>query len=359
MINLLKRQDWLLNCAVGGTLGLSLLILASISKDLFFQQLAWAILSIILIFLFSQIDWRALASYRWIIISIYMFSIFLLAMALFFAPVIRNTRAWLVFGPVQFQVSEFAKVALIIFLAYFFSRSHVGIARVVNIARSFLYFLIPAVFIFFQPDFGTLIILFGIWAGFLLVSGLPIRYIVIGFLILGVIGAIGWTSVLKDYQKERIIGVFEPNYDPLGVNYQSIQSKIAVGSGGFFGKGFSQGTQVQLGFLPEASTDYIFASFMEEWGLFGGLIVIGLFALIIFSIIRIGLYADGNFYKFICLGTVIMFIIQFSINVGAAIGILPVIGITFPFFSYGGSSILISAIMVGIVQSASVHRSLS
>lgn len=359
MITLLKRQDWMLNAGVGGTLGLSLLLLASISKELFLQQLAWAILSIILIFLFSQIDWRALASYRWIIISIYMFSIFLLAMALFFAPVIRNTRAWLVLGPVQFQVSEFAKVALIIFLAYFFSRSHVGIARIANIARSFLYFLIPAVFIFFQPDFGTLIILFGIWAGFLLVSGLPIRYIVIGFLILGVIGAIGWTSVLRDYQKERIIGVFQPNYDPLGVNYQSIQSKIAVGSGGFFGKGFSQGTQVQLGFLPEASTDYIFSSFMEEWGLFGGLIVIALFATIIISIIRIGLYADGNFYKFICLGTAIMFMIQFVINVGAALGLLPVIGITFPFFSYGGSSILISAIMVGIAQSASVHRSLS
>lgn len=359
MIALMRRQDWLLNSAIFGLLSLSMLMLASISRELFFQQLAWTVLSVILIFLFSQIDWRALSSYRWIIVSIYLFSIGLLTLAYFFAPITRGVRAWLVFGPMQFQVSEFAKLALIIFLAYFFSRQHIGIARIVNIARSFLYFLIPALFIFFQPDLGTLVILFGIWVGFLLVSGLPLRYIAVGFLILGVLGAVGWTSVLKEYQKERIIGVFQPSYDPLGVNYQSIQSKIAVGSGGFFGKGFGQGTQVQLGFLPEASTDYIFSSFMEEWGLFGGLVVIALFGAIIFSVIRIGLYADGNFYRFICLGTAIMFLVQFAINLGSALGLLPVIGITFPFFSYGGSSILISAIMVGIVQSAAVHRSLS
>lgn len=359
MLSLIRRQDWLLNGAILGTLGLSLLMLASISRELFFQQLAWSVLSIILILLFSQIDWRALASYRWIIIAIYSASIALLAVAYFFAPSIRGIRAWLVIGPMQFQVSEFSKLALIIFMAYFFSRQHVGIARFVNIGRSFLYFLIPAIFIFLQPDMGTLVILFGIWAGFLLISGLPVRFLVVGALILGLVGAFGWVSFLKNYQKERIVGLFQPNYDPLGVNYSTIQSKIAVGSGGFFGKGFRQGTQVQLGFLPEASTDYIFASFMEEWGLFGGLVVIALFTTIIFCIMRVGLYADGNFYRFVCLGTAIMFLIQFGINLGSALGLLPVIGITFPFFSYGGSSILISAIMVGIVQSASVHRSLS
>jgi rod shape determining protein RodA len=359
MFALLKRQDWLLNGSVMGLLGASLLMLASISRDLFIQQLSWSILSIVLILMFSQIDWRGLASYRWIIASIYFSSIALLAIAYFFAPAIRGIRAWLVFGPMQFQVSEFAKIALIIFLAYFFSRQHVGIARVSNIFRSFIYFLIPAIFIFFQPDMGTLIILFCIWGGFLLISGLPIRFLIIGFIIIGIVGAIGWSSVLKDYQRERIIGLFQPNYDPLGVNYSTIQSKIAVGSGGFFGKGFGQGTQVQLGFLPEPSTDYIFASFMEEWGLFGGLIVTVLFGVLIFCLIRAGLYADGNFYRFVCLGTAIMFLIQFSINLGSALGMLPVIGITFPFFSYGGSSILISAIMVGIVQSAVVNRSLS
>jgi rod shape determining protein RodA len=163
---------------------------------------------------------------------------------------------------------------------------------------------------------------------------------------------------LKPYQKERIVGLFDPTYDPLGVNYSTIQSKIAVGSGGWFGKGFGQGTQVQLGFLPAAPTDYIFSSFIEEWGFVGGFFIIALFGLAIFSIMRIGLHADNNFYRFICLGAAIMFLVQFGINVGSALGLLPVIGITFPFFSYGGSSLLINAMMIGIVQSAAVYRSL-
>lgn len=359
MISLFKKQDWWLNGAVFATILASLVILASISSDLFTQQIGWAVLSIILIFMFSQIDWRSLVAYRWIIMGIYLSSIALLLVAFFFAPVIRNTREWIVIGPLQFQVSEFAKLALIIFLAYYFSRRHVGIARFGNIFRSFIYFLIPALFVFLQPDMGTVIILFGIWAGFLLVSGLPLKHIGIGFLILAVIVTFAWFTLLKDYQKERIIGLFQPNYDPLGVNYSTIQSKIALGSGGFFGKGFNQGTQVQLGFLPEAGTDYIFSSFMEEWGLIGGLLVIAFFAATIFFIMRIGMNAESNFYKFFCLGAAIMFIVQFAINVGSAVGLLPVIGITFPFFSYGGSSLLINAIIIGIIQSAAVHRSMS
>ena len=132
-----------------------------------------------------------------------------------------------------------------------------GIARISNIFRPFVYFLIPASFVFLQPDMGTVIVLFCIWVGFLLVSGLPWKHIIVGFLLVSTAVTASWFTVLKPYQKERIIGLFDANYDPLGVNYSTIQSKIAVGSGGFFGKGFGQGTQVQLGFLPEPGTDYI------------------------------------------------------------------------------------------------------
>ena len=359
MLALLKRQDWWLSGVVFALLLASLLMLYSINTELFTAQLAWTILSVLLIFMFSLIDWRTLIAYRWIILGIYFFSIFLLAFAYIFAPVIRHTREWLVLGPLQFQVSEFAKLALIIFLAYYFSRRHVGIARLANITRSFIYFLIPTLFIFFQPDLGTVMIFFGIWAGFLLVSGLKLKHIGIGFLIIAIVVGVFWFGVLKAYQKQRIIGLFEPTYDPLGVNYSTIQSKIAIGSGGFFGKGFKQGTQVQLGFLPEPGTDYIFSAFMEEWGLLGGLIIIALFTAMIFFIIRIGLYADTNFYRFFCLGAVLMLIIQFAINLGSALGLLPVIGIPLPFFSYGGSSLLINAVIIGIIQSSVVYRSLS
>lgn len=353
-----RRQDWLLNAAIFGLIGASLLMLSSISTNLFYQQLGWAAIALLVIFIFAHIDWRALSAYKWIVVSIYFFSVALLIATYFFAPTIRNTRAWLVLGPVQFQVSEFVKVALIIFFAYFFSKRHVGIARLSTIARPFIYFLIPASFIFLQPDMGTVIVLFCIWAGFLLVSGLPWKHILVGFLIVAIVITGSWFTVLKEYQRDRIIGLFDPTFDPLGVNYSTIQSKIAIGSGGWLGKGFGQGTQVQLGFLPEAATDYIFSSFAEEWGVVGALIIIALFALMLFAIIRIGLHADNNFYRFICLGAVIMFLIQFGINVGSALGLLPVIGITFPFFSYGGSSLLINAMMIGIVQSAAVYRSL-
>ena len=248
---------------------------------------------------------------------------------------------------------------MIIFFAYYFSKRHIGIGRLSNMIRPLIYFIIPAAFVFLQPDLGTVTILFCIWIGFLIVSGLPLKKVIIGFLILILLIGASWFTVLQDYQKERVIGLFQPNYDPLGVNYSTIQSKIAVGSGGWFGKGFQQGTQVQLGFLPEASTDYIFASFAEEWGLLGGLVIIGLFVLMLIRIIKIGLYADNNFYRLLCLGAVIMFLAQFAINIGSALGLLPVIGITFPFMSYGGSSLLINAIIIGIVQSAAVHRSLA
>jgi rod shape determining protein RodA len=356
---LFKRQSWLLNAAIFGLIGSSLVMLRSISADLFVQQLGWASIAIMVIFLFAHIDWRALAAYKWIIVGIYFLSIALLIATYFFAPTIRNTRAWLVIGPVQFQVSEFVKVALIIFFAYFFSKRHVGIARLSTIIRPFVYFIIPAAFILLQPDMGTVIVLFCIWAGFLVVSGLPWRHIVIGFVIVAILVGVSWFTVLKPYQQERIVGLFDPTYDPLGVNYSTIQSKIAVGSAGWLGKGYGQGTQVQLGFLPAASTDYIFSSFTEEWGLVGASFIMLLFAAMMFAIMRIGIDAENNFYRFVCLGAAIMFLVQFGINIGSALGLLPVIGITFPFFSYGGSSLLINAMMIGIVQSASVYRSLS
>ncbi len=359
MFSLFKRQDWWLNGAIFALLGLSLLMLSSIGGGVFRQQLIWIPLGILLIFLFAQIDWRALSSYRWIIFGIYLFSLLLLVLTYFFAPVIRNTRSWLVVGPFQFQVSELVKVAVIIFFAYYFSKRHIGIAHFSNIFRSFLYIAIPAAFVFLQPDMGTMMVLLGLWVGFLLVSGLRLKHIAIGLLLIVATVGVSWNTVLKDYQRERIIGLFQPNYDPLGVNYSTIQSKIAIGSAGFFGKGYKQGTQVQLGFLPESSTDFIFSAFIEEWGLLGGLVVLGLFFFMIARIVQIGILAENNFSRFICLGTALMFLIQFIINVGSAIGLLPVIGLTFPFFSYGGSSILVNSMLVGIVQSSYSHTALS
>lgn len=350
-----KRMDWALNGAVLALSLIGLLTIYSVAPALFWPQLTWFLVSIIFIVGFAQINWRPLINYRWLVFGIYLVGVFLLILTFFFAPTIRGIRGWLVFGPLQFQTAEFSKIALIIIFAYFFAHRHISIGQWKNIFIPFIYLLVPAIFVLLQPDMGSALVLFGIWAGFLLISGIRWRHLAIGFLLIATLLVIGWGSFLEDYQKERIIGLFNPDYDPLGVNYSVIQSKIAIGSAGFLGKGFQQGTQTQLGFLPEAANDFIFAAFIEEWGLLGAVFLLGAFSLMFYRIIKIGLMAGNNFSKLICLGALVMFLVHIILNAGSNLGLVPVVGISLPFVSYGGSNLLISAIVIGLVQSVSVH----
>lgn len=334
-----------------------MLILYSIDLGFFWRQVLWFGLGFAIIFAFSFLELRALLSYRWFVAGIYLFFVLLLIVNLIFSPMIRSTKSWLVVGPLRFQTAEFAKAALIIILAYFFARRHIAIANWRHIFKSFLYFGILAILVFLQPDFGSALVFTVIWLGFLLVSGIPWRYLFIGLLLLIVFSPIAWQYFLKDYQKDRIIALFNADYSPLDVNYSVNQSKIAIGSAGFWGKGFGQGTQIQLGFLPEAQGDFIFSAFIEEWGLFGGLLVVITFGFLIWRIIHIGIVAENNFARLVCLGTVIMFLIHFALNAGSVLGLLPVVGISFPFLSYGGSNLAVSATLIGIIQGISARPS--
>lgn len=345
-----KKQDWILNFAILFLALASLLSLLSAAKNLFYLQLAWFAIGFAALFLAFRVDWRTLMNYPRFIHACYGVSILLLILTYIFAPTIRGIRGWLVIGPLQFQAAELAKLALIIVFSSFWAKAHIGVARFQNLGISLLYFSIPALLVILQPDLGSVLILFAIWFGFLLVSGIRWGHLITAFIIFAVGGILLWTSFLADYQKERVLGLFYPERDPLGINYSVIQSKIAVGSAGFFGKGFGQGTQTQLGFLPEAQTDFILAAFTEEWGLLGGLLVIAAFLTLIVRIIKIGLASPNNFSKLICLGSVIMFTAHFVLNSGSSLGFLPVVGVPFPFLSYGGSNLLISFILIGMVQ---------
>ncbi|HDH31651.1 MAG TPA: rod shape-determining protein RodA [Candidatus Wolfebacteria bacterium] len=356
MFSLLKKTDWQLNIAVLFLAAASLTSLISTKPNLFWKQLLWYGIGFLFIFLIIRFDWRAFINYRGAIWGIYFLAILLLILTYFFAPAVRGAKSWLIIGSFQFQTAEFAKLALIIVLASFFSRRHISIARVSNLLISFIYLAIPAGLIAIQPDFGSALIMFFIWFGFLLISGIRWRHLVIAMIIFSILGTVMWQSVLQDYQKERIVGVFFSERDVLGINYSVIQSKIAIGSAGFFGKGFNQGTQIQLGFLPEAQTDFIFAALIEEWGIFGGMLIIAAFMFLILRIITIGMETDNNFNRFLCLGTVVLFGVQFVLNVGSNLGLTPVIGVTFPFLSYGGSSILINLILIGIIQSIATRK---
>jgi rod shape determining protein RodA len=352
-----RRQDWFLSGVVAVITGLGLLTIHSVSPTRFLPQLLWFAIGLAVVFLVASFDFRPLITYRWFVGGIYFLAITLLIATAIFAPTIREAKSWIVFGSARFQTSEFAKVALIMALALFFARAHIGIARIKNVLISFAIFAIPAALVFLQPDLGSALIFFVIWVGFLFVSGIPWRHLLIGFLIFVALGLGAWQYALQDYQKERVIGFLDSSYDPLGVNYSVIQSKIAIGSAGFFGKGYGQGTQAQLGFLPESYSDFIFAAFIEEWGLFGGLVLVGLFSFLLIRILVIGFKSHNNFFRLFCLGVVIMFFSQFSFNVGSALGFLPVTGVTFPFFSYGGSSLFVNMLILGVIQGIVVRTS--
>lgn len=357
VLSIIKRMDWLLNAVVLFLVAAGLLTIYSINQDLFYQQLIWTLLALLVIVFFALLDWRPLINYRSLVFGFYFFVIGLLFLTYFFAPVIRSARSWLVLGPIQLQPAELVKPALIIVYAYFFAKRHVGIAHWYNLILSFLYFFIPAVLILIQPDLGTVLILFGLWFGFLLISGLRLRHLIFGIIVLTLLSFWGWQNFLADYQKERIIGALNPNYDPLGINYSVIQSKIAIGSAGFWGKGYGRGSQVQLGFLPEAATDFVFASFVEEWGLVGALFLVLAFLILSLRLIQISLRSHRNFGTFVGLGTALLFLLHFIFNLGFNLGLLPVVGVSLPLLSYGGSNLLTNALLIGIIQSIVIRAS--
>jgi rod shape determining protein RodA len=336
---------------VGIVLTAGLVTISSISLELFWLQFVWALIGGAALFAFRHFDWRMLLSYRWILWGLYGLAIVLLVAALVGGPVIRNTHSWISFGVFTFQPVELAKLALILVYAQYFSRRHLKIAKPSTIIGSFVLFMIPAALTLLQPDLGSATVLFGIWFGFLLVSGLPRRLVLGSFLLFVLIGSIGWTSFLKDYQRERIVGVFFPEQNALSVNYSTIQAKIAIGSAGLWGKGYGQGPQTQLGFLTEPANDFVLAALIEEWGLVGGLVVIGAFLAFLFRILKIGLLAQHNFEKFIALGAVIVFGLHFLLNAGSTVGLVPVIGVPFPFLSQGGSNLLMSFLLLAIMNS--------
>jgi len=356
MTFLFRRIDWKLCAALGMLLAAGLLSLLSTSPDIFGKQVAWVLLGIFVALLLVAVDLRSFFSHPNVIFGIYALVLITLLATYLFAPVIKGNRAWLSLAGFQFQPSEFAKIALILVLAYFFSKKHVGIARWKTLIISFIYCALPAGLIALQPDLGSSLVLFAIWLGFIIASGVPLRRLAVTAGIFALALLVLWNVGLQEYQKARIVGVFNPELDPRGVSYSVIQSKIAIGSGGVFGKGFGQGTQVQLGFLPEAHNDFIFAAIAEEGGLVGVMALVGAFSWMLFRLLHLGLLMERNFYKFLTLGAVILFLAQFIFHVGSNIGLLPVIGTTLPFVSYGGSSILANMIVIGIIQSAYSRR---
>lgn len=345
------KIDWLLVLFTLPIVGAGLVTMSSFTGEgsFFVRQFIWVLISLTVFFSLSFIDFRFLKQSN-LLLGIYGFFTLLLILLFFLGSTIKGAKGWFDLGFFAFQPVEFMKLTLILVLAKYFSRRHVEIKNVRHIFISAVYMLIPFILVFLQPDFGSAIIIFVIWFGMTLVSGISKKHlgIVIGVGIITFL--VMWFGILQDYQKNRILSFLHPLADIQGTGYNAFQSTIAVGSGQFLGKGVGYGTQSRLQFLPEYQTDFIFAAFAEEWGFIGSTLIILLYALLIWRILRSAKYGASNFEILFALGLAIMFVTHIIINIGMNIGLLPVTGITLPFMSHGGSHLLTSFIALGILM---------
>ncbi len=352
-----RALDWRMMVALFVIVGASATTLASIAPDFLLRQILWYALALLVIGVGAIVDWRWLGGERWFRLGLYWFALFLLVATHLQGTVIRGTTSWLVVGGFQFEPSELMKLALIVLLAHFFARRHLEAWRGRNILFSLVAVGVPVSLIMAHPDLGSALMVFTIWVGIFLASGIHIKRFLIGVGLACIGVALLWSFVFAPYQKARITGFLFPERDPLGTSYNVIQSKIAVGSAGWLGKGFGGSTQARLGFLPAAHNDFLFAAFAEEWGALGALILIAAYLVLLARILSIGARARDNYSRFLSIGVATLFLAQFFVNVGSNVGLLPVTGLTFPFFSYGGSSLLTSALLLGIIQHIHVESS--
>lgn len=360
-IHHLRGLDWILIISVVLLVSIGLLSLYSSSigrRDFsnFKKQIIFIGIGIFLMFFLSFFDWRALRDDPYFILTLYFICLLALVGLFFFAPEIRGTKSWYKLGAISIHPVEFTKIVLIILLAKYFSIRHIEMYRIKHIFLSGVYVLAPAILIFFQPDLGSVLIFTALWAGILIISGIKIRHFLILCFCFLLILILSWFFLLRDYQKERIISFLQPQLaDPLKIGWSQQQAKIAIGSGGFFGQGLGQGSQTQYGFLPEPQTDFIFSALAEETGLIGVSVLLFLFSIFLWRIFKIAFAAQTNFPRLFAVGFAIYLISQIFIHIGMNLGILPIIGISLPLVSYGGSSLIVTFIGLGILESIKVH----
>jgi len=345
MRQLIYAFDWLLFLAVLIISILSLVVNYFLVPNLFTQQLFYIILGLVFFFIFSRVDFRIWKKLGWLG---FLGSIIFLLTPLIFGTVTRGAVRWIRMGSFTIQPSELVKPFLIAFFSSFFISDQK--IKFKKILAGFLLMFLPVILIFIQPDLGSSLMMGISFLGILFAVGLPLKiFLGAGGLVLVFLPFV-WKFLLKDYQKDRVLSFLDPHSDPLGRGYNLIQSTVAVGAGKFFGRGLGKGTQSGLQFLPERHTDFIFASFAENFGFFGVLIFLGVFTFLLWRILKIASQTNDRFGFLFACGVFCLIFTQGFINIGMNLGLLPVTGIPLPLLSYGGSSFLATMIMLGILE---------
>lgn len=314
------------------------------------RQLIYAVIGLAIFYLVAVTDFRVFINIsNWL----YGFLIILLVITFVIGLESRGSVRWIDLKFFTIQASEIAKPVLILFLTNFFLGDTPGKIR--NVLISLGAVLIPVIFVFRQPDLGSAMVLSMVWVSLVYLAGIKIRDL-LAILTLALLFLPFGLNLLQTYQRERLFSFLNPEADPLGTGYNLVQSIIAVGSGQLFGKGFGRGTQSHLNFLPEQKTDFIFATTAEELGFIGICLILALFAILLWRLIRAGNKSDSRAGSLICYSSAVVIMFQLFINAGMNMGLLPITGITLPFVSFGGSSLLSLMIVIGLVQSVIIHR---
>lgn len=350
----LKSFDWVLFGAVFLLVcfGLAAIYSISISSDQpdfgnFNKQIVFFLIGLGLLFVLSFFNYHYWHDFSLIF---YLGTAGLLILVLFFGSTVRGTSGWFNFFGFNFQPVELAKVALIVVLSWFLSRQASAIKEFktfyLSAALAGLFFFL----VILQPDFGSAVILFLIWFFLVLMAGVNKKYLLIAGLIILVLGALAWFFFFQDYQRDRILTFLNPQADPYNRGYQVRQAITAVGAGGILGRGLGFGSQSQLKFIPASQTDFIFAVVAEELGFLGVGLVLFFFFLLFYRLIRAAKLMRDNFSIFFILAVSALLFSHLAINVGMNVGLVPVTGISLPFLSSGGSFLVASLILVGIVE---------
>ena len=355
-----QNFDWTLFALVMGICAIGVVNIYSTgfglgenSPQLYLKQIQWIILGQFLLAISFLIDSRVIAQAAYVIYGIFLASLVYVA---FFGHMANVSQSWISFGFVLLQPSEFMKIAVIIVLARYFDDHK---SREPYLLRELFLplalVLIPFVLIIRQPDLGTALMILIVAVSLVLFIGVYWKSIIIAAASAVVMMPLAWLF-LKDYQKHRLFSFLSPESDPLGSGYHIIQSMIAIGSGGVLGKGFLQGSQTQLKFLPEQQTDFVFSVFAEEWGFVGGVVLMVMFMSLMVWGFRIALHSRDLLGTILAFGITALIGWEVIINLGMVLGLLPVVGIPLPFFSYGGSAMASMLAAVGLLMNISVRR---
>jgi len=358
----LPRMDWWI---VGLTLvlsGLGILNLYSAtatvgsggSYPVYLKQAVFLFIGLCLAGLSIALDYRRWIDYAYLLFGLCMA---LLLFVLLFGKAVSGAQRWVSFGPVTFQPSEASKLAALLIIARYVQRnpSMTGMYGLRELFKPLAMVSALAVLIALEPDLGSAVMVLLICFSTLLFAGLRLRSILKLVLVALVALPLLWQA-LEPYQKERLLTYIDPQRDPLGTGYHVTQSKIAIGSGGFTGKGFRKGTQSQLHFLPEHHTDFAFSVWAEEWGFLGSMVLLGLFFLLLAYGLHVASRAGDSEGRVLAFGVVSYFFWPVVVNVGMTLGLMPVVGVALPFISYGGSSLVTSLIAVGVLINIHMRR---